>query len=515
MLMRAANWKRRSIYWVNREVNLLRPVALLLISAAIPGFPQAPKPDNQPDNQLDSNEALFTVLAAINAAGYDAEIDSPSNSPERKRVREYLAAQKLDCLSELKRFVKEHKQKDPAADLSQYISFALAINGPPLFEPHYINNLMPPDAVQLDGLTPILVAFYREAHIEDLWKRVQPAFDEVIEQYQPPVSRAVLLANAYARNPTSGYLGHRFQVYIDLLGAPNQVQTRSYADDSFVVITPSKELRTFDIRHAYLHYLIDPIGLKFSRQLMVKAPLGDYALGSPLLAEHFKNDFVLLATECFIKAIESRMDKKPDAPLQAAKEGYVLTPAFAEILTDVYEKQDVVLRLCFPDLIEHLDFRREEKRLENFQFASEAPGRTVHVTSEKLPAFTGAELTLDKAESSYEKRDLKSAKDLYLSVLTETTVKPLHAKAYYGLARIAILQKDPELGDRLFRKVLELEPDAYTKSWSLLYLARLADSQGDREQAEEHYKAALAVEGAPDSVRKAAEKGLKEAFDKK
>jgi tetratricopeptide (TPR) repeat protein len=139
----------------------------------------------------------------------------------------------------------------------------------------------------------------------------------------------------------------------------------------------------------------------------------------------------------------------------------------------------------------------------------------VHVTGEKLPALTGVDLTLDKAESSYKKRDLTAAKDLYLSVLTETTVKTQHAKAYYGLARIAILQRDPEVGDRLFRKVLELEPDAYTKSWSLLYLARLADSQGDREQAQEHYKAALAVEGAPDSVREAAQKGLKEAFDKK
>jgi tetratricopeptide (TPR) repeat protein len=282
-----------------------------------------------------------------------------------------------------------------------------------------------------------------------------------------------------------------------------------------VVVTPSKELRTPDIRHAYLHYLMDPVGLKFSRQLLEKASLGEYALNSPLLAEHFRTDFVLLATECFIKAMESRMDKKPDLPMEAAREGFILTPAFAEILANVYEKQDVVLRLCFPDLIEHLDVKREQKRLENFQFATEAATRTIHVTAAKPPALTGVELTLDKAESSYEKRDLPHAKELYLSVLTETTLKPLHAKAYYGLARIAILQRDPEVGDRLFRKVLELEPDAYTKSWSLLYLARLADSQGDRDQAQENYKAALAVEGAPDSVRKAAEKGLKEAFDKK
>jgi tetratricopeptide (TPR) repeat protein len=128
---------------------------------------------------------------------------------------------------------------------------------------------------------------------------------------------------------------------------------------------------------------------------------------------------------------------------------------------------------------------------------------------------TNVELTLEKADLSYEKRDLTHAKELYLHVLTDTAANSVHAKAYYGLARVAILERKPEVADQLFRKVLELEPDAYTKSWSLLYLARLADSQNERDQAVEHYKAALAVEGAPDSVRKAAEKGLKEAFDKK
>jgi len=490
----------------------VRPVVVLATLIALPAFSQTPAPGNQ----LDANESIFTVLAAINAAGYDAEIDSLSNSPVRKAIRDRIAAQKLDVVTELKRFVRDHKQANAADDLSQYISFALSVDGPPAFTPRYLNNLMPPDAAQLEGFTPLLIAFYRDAHIAELWKRAQPEFDKVIAQYHAPVSRAVLLANAYARNPTSGFLGRRFQIYVDLLGAPNQVQTRSYVDDYFVVVTPSTELRVQDIRHAYLHYLIDPLGLKYAKQLMEKAPLGDYALAAPLLPDYFKKDFTLLATECFIKAIESRIDKKPEMAMQAAKEGFVLTPAFAEILANDYEKQEVVMRLHFPDMVDLLDFRREEKRLENFQFANEISGRTVRVTGEKpVVALTGVALTLDKAEESYAKRDLKAAKGLYLRALTETTVKSLHAKAYYGLARISVLEHNPEVGDQLFRKVLDLEPDAYTKSWSLLYLARLADSQGERDQAQEHYKAALAVEGAPDSVRKAAEKGLKEAFDKK
>ena len=479
--------------------------------ASFPALAQTLKPENQ----LDGNETLFTVLAAINAAGYDADLDSLSNSPVRKVVRDYLATQKLDCLFDLKRFVKEHRQKDPAADLSQYISYALSVDGAPLFGPHYAKNLMPPDTATFEGFTPLIIAFYREGHIAELWKRFQPQIDKIIEQYHEPVMRAVLLANAYTRNATSGYLGRRFEIYIDLLGAPNQVQTRSYADDYYVVVTPTIEPRIQDIRHAYLHYLIDPLGLKFDLQLMEKASLEEIALRSPVLAEHFRKNFILLATECFIKAIESRIDKNPEWAMQAAKEGFILTPAFAEILANNYEKQEAVLQLIFPDLVQQVNVHKEEKRFANFEFASEASVRTVRVSGEKPVVLTGVELTLDKAETSYTKRDLAHAKELYLNVLTETTVKTLHAKAYYGLARIDVLEKQPETAYDLFHKVLELEPDAYTKSWSLLYLARLAASQADlQEEALGYYKAAIAVEGGPDSVRQAAEKGLKELSTK-
>src|ERR1700679_3336726 len=120
--------------------------------ASFPALAQTLKPENQ----LDGNETLFTVLAAINAAGYDADLDSLSNSPVRKVVRDYLATQKLDCLFDLKRFVKEHRQKDPAADLSQYISYALSVDGAPLFGPHYAKNLMPPDTATFEGFTPLI-----------------------------------------------------------------------------------------------------------------------------------------------------------------------------------------------------------------------------------------------------------------------------------------------------------------------------------------------------------------------
>ena len=215
--------------------------------------------------------------------------------------------------------------------------------------------------------------------MDDLWQRSQRFSDAMIEQYHEPVSRAVLEANAYLRNTTSGYLGRRFQIFVDLLGAPNQVQTRGYADDYFVVVTPSAEPQIDGIRHvAYLHYVVDPLTVKFSADIQKKHALGDYAQGAPALEERYKSNFLELTNESMIKAIESRMDRKPAGAEQALKEGFVLTPALAEQLA-LYEKQDVALRLYFPNLIAGLDFKREEQRLEKVEFASARP-RTVRTT---------------------------------------------------------------------------------------------------------------------------------------
>jgi tetratricopeptide (TPR) repeat protein len=109
---------------------------------------------------------------------------------------------------------------------------------------------------------------------------------------------------------------------------------------------------------------------------------------------------------------------------------------------------------------------------------------------------------------------LDVAKQTYLEVLRQTDEKPLHAKAYYGLARIAALERDPEMSQKLFQKSLESNPDSEVQAWSHVYLGRLADARQDRAAATENYKAALAVSDAPPGARQAAEKGLAQSFTK-
>jgi uncharacterized protein HemY len=59
-----------------------------------------------------------------------------------------------------------------------------------------------------------------------------------------------------------------------------------------------------------------------------------------------------------------------------------------------------------------------------------------------------------------------------------------------------------------------MSPEDEIKAWAYLYLGRLSDAAGERQQAEKHYRAALAVRGAPEQVKAAAEKGLTQPFQR-
>jgi tetratricopeptide (TPR) repeat protein len=169
-------------------------------------------------------------------------------------------------------------------------------------------------------------------------------------------------------------------------------------------------------------------------------------------------------------------------------------------------------------MISAIDLKKESSRLENVKFATTRPERKMS-ESVQLPAPVAAPSSpaakaLDAAEQLYTERKLDKAGEAYRRVLGLTEEKPIHARTYYGLARIAALQKDPDLAEKLFQKTLELSPDSQTRAWTEVYLGRLAEASGEREQAAQHYQAALAVKEASAGAKQAAEQGLKNKSQK-
>ena len=477
------------------------------------------------NNQLDSNLQLYTVMAAINAVGFDAGLDSAlyqaeptADSPNvarlRLELRKALESRKIGVLPELKAVYEKHKPRHAdAADFSQYVSLALSITGPPDFTWKGRQVDVPPDAVALDDFRALLPDFYAQAGIKDLWQRSQAALEHMMEIYHSPVSKMVFEISAYLRMPLSGNMGRTFQIYVDALGPPNFVQGRAYGDVYYVILTPSLEPRTQDIRHSFLRFCVDPIGTKYGLKLMEKRSLLDIAEGAPALPDVYKSDFVLLATESMIKAIEARLDRTPQVVNEALEQGFVMTPFFSEQLP-VYENQPAAMRVYFQDMVDAINLKKETARLQSVKFAAAPAGKLAKTPprAEQPPPgpTTPAGKMLSQAEDLYDNKDYDKAKPLFLRSLELTGLDGEHARAYYGLARIAALQKDPELSERLFKKTLEMSPDAQVKAWSLVYLGKLADISGDRGQARKNFEEALNVEGISKRAREEAEKALKQ-----
>ncbi len=485
------------------------PAILLLAAGAV-------APARAQHGTVDAHEALFTVMAAINAAGYDAQLDSPTNHPVRRRIREQVKAKRLPSVEKIRKFYEDHTLGDWTAELSQYISFALVSSGPPDFrlpEPTY---QLPPDVQRLLGLEDLIAEFYEEADVPSLFQQIQPAVEEFASRYHRQIIESLFELNGYLRNPTSGVSGRSFQIVICLLGAPNQVHTRSFHGNYYVVVTPSVEFPLEEIRYTYLHYVLEPVVTRAADALERISALGDYALGAPYLPEHYKRDFRLLATSSLIKAILARLaDATPDEKRRivekAYRQGYILAPHFYEQLP-LYERQPEAMRLYFRDMVEAVDLAKEERRAQNLEFDEEKPVRVVKPKAPPEPELSAVEKAIEEAEDLYRKRDLEAARRRFLDVLRMPAEKRLHARAYYGLARIATLRNDPELASSLFRKALETGPEAQDKAWILFYLGRLSDVAGDAGAARAYYRRALAIPEASPKVRELAQKGVSGAF---
>src|SRR5262249_39564771 len=157
----------------------------------------------------------------------------------------------------------------------------------------------------------------------------------------------------------------------------------------------------------------------------------------------------------------------------------------------------------YTEMMQAIDLVKEDRRLTGVEFSKQsAPGATVKVPAPApAPPVTGAAKTPEGAEHGYSSRELGKSKKLFLKTLDETEKRSVNASGYYGLGRIALLEKDLDAAERLFQKSLESEPEAFDKAWVLVYLGRLSVAAGERDRAMGYFQSALQLEGATDKAR--------------
>ncbi len=457
---------------------------------------------------LEASPQLFATVAALYASGYGG----PAGPPADPLIARFRALQgpSVDAIRE---YIRNHSLKDPAATLSRYVTFGLVSGPPPQFEPKLRREEFPPDVAALDGFRDALVNFYQHAGIDSLWREFQPRYDQSQAQLRQPLTRVVLSASGYLRELAAP--GARsFNVYVEPL-VGGQIHVRNIGDEYALVLNPALNAAD-EMRHAYLHFLLDPLVIRYRDQLLSVEPLFRTALRAPRLPESARQDSLTFFDESLVRAVELRMRKLPSAQLNAEldsaeRDGWVLIRPLADSLAK-FEKSEPAMTFYFPDLLKSIDFTAERLRVQSLRFSpADAPA------PEPAPVLSDKELAIQEGDRLTALRDAAGAAAAYQRALL---IAPNDPRALYGSAVASLMLAQGERAFDLFTQIIsaasapdpQSRPDPQTLSWSHIYLGRLHDIAGERDQAVAEYQAALAVPGAPEAARAAAQKGVQEAY---
>ncbi len=500
-----------------------------------------------PTISLISSEPLFLMAAALNACGYDEGLQD--SAPIRQRVRDEMnqalaksedARAKRDkvCL-----FIAQHRMTGSEKDISQYISLALYLTPPPELETSAELPEMPPDSTQVVEIVPLLRDFVAAVDLHGIWLTVHHIYDEEIDRLHDPISKAIVNTNTYLKMPASSYDGRRFVVVIEPQLSPKLVNARIYGTDYVVVVSPvDGKIPIADVRHTYLHYVIEPLLYTRVNAIDRTQPVLKEVRDAPM-EFRFRSNTLALTVESLIKAIEARtMDtgipeykipagverselpryeherqlylEKVDAARLAAvhhdmTQGFVLTQYFYEQLLQ-FEKDPASMNDTIGEMVYSMDIDQQVHRARQTQFDAQADNDVLQRS--KPRTLTG----LDLAEARLAGGDVATASALARQALTvhSDTIDSVadSARANFILARAAIMTGHP--GDAIdhFQRTISTSKDPRLLAWSHIYLGRMLDLDCKRDEALAEYKEALATRDGALDTRLAAERGVKTVY---
>src|SRR2546429_1166544 len=321
---------------------------------------------------VDGSEAMFTTMCALLASGFESNMSSDNWTAFRAQMRERLRQQSGPAVDAVRQFYRQHELRDPGATLSRYLWFGLVSGPAPAFQPILRRDELPPEVIALLGFSELLSSYYKEQKIGDLWRQVQPIYTREIQRLQEPLTQIVFTTTGYVREILEPYSVRKFTIVVEpLVGRITNV--RNFGDRYALVLSGGDDVPQDVVRHAFLHFMLDPLPLMYPHVIAVKRPLYETAAKAPRLESDLKDDFPSYFAECMVRAVELRMKRMSPGEREAAlsrndADGYVLVRPLVTALAN-FENSEPSMKRFFPDLVRSIDERAEAKRLTAVQFA--------------------------------------------------------------------------------------------------------------------------------------------------
>ncbi len=346
---------KRIILWTLAVLAALVVILGLLLFAANqavlnePAKAAAPTPANSDYVTVASDERLFTMMAALNATGYDDENNEQGMHPVRQAVRQRLAGKNLSSVARLGWPLPIHP--------SLYVTYALQRSAPPEFarqaEGFWVEAVPP---LAFYGLDSAMRDFYREANIADLWREYKPQYDAVAERYRKPAPATVQQVLTYLKihNPPT----NRVVVLPNLLDSYWRGYGERVGDTTYVIMGPSSpdNLNLSLIQHEAMHPILNP--MVDANLKAIDSAQADrlYAWLKPKMSSGYPM-WSSIMRETVIRAVEIRLADpswRARAITQEESQGFMLVRPLAAKLED-YEKSGMTFEEYLPTLLKSLN----------------------------------------------------------------------------------------------------------------------------------------------------------------
>ena len=507
------------------SIGLLSFVLWTAIVQAQAPLPR-PRPHYVPATNItvDGNEAMFTTMCALYASGFESDVSTDNWSAFRAQMRDRLRKQQGPAVDAVRQFYRQHESRDTAEMLSRYVWFGIVSGPAPKFQPVLRRDELPPDLLTLESFSEILSAYYTEQKLGQFWRQVQPIYNQEIERLHDPISQIVLVANTYTRELTDPGQMRTFSIIVEpLVGRITNV--RNFGDHYSIILSGNEDIPTDVVRHAFLHFLLDPLPLMYPHIIAVKRPIYETAAKAPRLSADLRDDFPSWFAECTVRAVELKIKRMSPSEREVAlnsndADGYVLVRPLFKGLSD-YEKNEPSMRNYFPDLVRNMDVKAEIARVNSLTYApATSPEASAQLSTENLnrkrrpipttlPDDPATIAQLTDGERFIADRNPRAAEAAFKTVLAKY---PDQIRARYGLGLVALMDHDGPRAKEVFGRLTTGEHaathDPMVLAWSHVYLARVLDEEGQLEQSKSEYQAALAVQGAPAKAQQAAQAEL-------
>lgn len=341
--------KKRSVLKMRKSL-----LFLFLVIFAIGGAAQSGPPAFDLSNygvRIEADKRLIVVLATLemavstDEAGKTAKLINTPLSAQGEKFRSQLVADNSGLPSDLRlkitSFVTQYKRQRPKATdaelVSPFISMAYTLSPAPEFADPAVTSDLPGSLLDVLDFAPLVREFYRRsgisAKLDDYAKMYRAEADGVLRNsaremvsdlldylhtkpelfYSEKIkvetakgnSKKVTLQKTEIRDRE-----RRFLIVPEMLSPSDSVNFLNIKDDYFVVLPPDKDLSFSGARRAFLQFVVDPMVLKNSKEIIgvkdgIKALLDERRKTDQTIT----TDVFLTVSRSLIAAIDARQEE--------------------------------------------------------------------------------------------------------------------------------------------------------------------------------------------------------------